>query len=338
MDSLHGEVESVSGLYHEQFTYQCPTRPIIMTTEKPRYIVQAFASRADDVCSGFVFNFSKSFQDEVCTTDDVLLIDVDVEGENLQSGLVLVSLTSHNNAQLTLDLGSMDDVDILYDQVQMRSSIVFLCPPEKLSLILSNIHYQNMNVGEDKVDVIVQYGGMCNNDRNHILLLNNNRSSDGDDSNDNNQDCHTSHLVIHVDVVENPQRQHKEFVFQSFPWIPLPFTMCMLLLLKLRGKSRELMIAAELGDDDDDDVNDYVDEDNSAPPVVRTDTDTTADETLSTTDNDDDAAVADWKQHVDDASGHFYYENLFTGQVTWDVPDGGGRLRILLDNGRVVVN
>mmetsp|Transcript_58115 Transcript_58115/g.142070 ORF Transcript_58115/g.142070 Transcript_58115/m.142070 type:complete len:378 (-) Transcript_58115:3-1136(-) len=362
-----GEIMSVSEIQDKHFTYECPTTPIHLTAENLVYTVTAVTSPNDDICSGYVFNFTNSNITEACQ-NDILLLNVDVDGKEFHDGNALVSIVSRNNAQLTFDVGEgmtehyNDYIDPLYGQIQMRSSIVFLADVGKLDRILSKIHYQNMVIGKDQVEVTVRYGVECNLNRTHLVLDGPNHAFDTNRMNDDNatiydDNCQIAQIVFEVDVIEN-QQQHREYLFQTFPWIPMPFTLCMLMFLKLRGKSRELTIAEEedravSGSDDSYDAI-------TQPPAVgRTDTDTTANETLSvhvdgcggyarhdstdsyaeeTSSPPDTLTVVTWRQHVDEAgSDHFYYQNLQTGEVTWDAPDWDCGSRILLSNGRIVV-
>jgi hypothetical protein len=178
-----------------------------------------------------------------------------------------------------------------------------------------------MMVGKDEIKVTVHYGKSCMFARKPLMI--------GYQNTTNNMTgrCETTQIIVEVEVTEN-QRQQKKYLFQKFPWIPMPFTACMLLFLKLRGKSRELMIAEE------EQVHN-----NGGPPILWTKTDTTVDETAVDDKNDEGSDVPDfdWKQHLDKRTGHYYYQNILSEDVVWDAPEESG-VRILLINGTIITN
>lgn len=296
----HDDILSASALRKDTFLYSCPIKPLTLSSGQSKHTISVFASAMDNQCTGYAFNFSQEMP--APCFESVILIDLQVEGNQLQPEMALLSISS-DYGQLTLDSAALDNVQPLSDHAQMRSSIRLLCPPEQLEQVLSTIHFQSDHIGEDYVDVVVQYG-RCNHRRNYLI---------GHNFTEGGPECFKAQQLFQVNVKTNMADQ-QQYLFQNFPWIPLPFTLCMLLFLKVRGKSRELMIAEGDG--------------NAPPSITRTDTDATAEETI--------AVDIEWKQHVDDRSGHFYYQNLETGEITWDAPEGG--TNVLLQNGHIVTN
>ena len=157
----------------------------------------------------------------------------------------------------------------------MRSNIRLLSSSDKVQDLLAAIHYQSQIEGEDELTIVVEYG-RCSHNKDY--LLNHNFTESG-------PECFKTEVVIPIDVQAN-RANPEELLYREFPWIPLPFTICMLFFIKLRGKAREILIQEDV----------------------------TYDVTSKT------SAQVIWKEHYDTATGFYYYQNLEDGEVTWEPP------------------
>lgn len=162
----------------------------------------------------------------------------------------------------------------------MRPNVRFLSKMDRLNDTLSSLHFQSEVVGEDAIRVVVEYG-RCNHQA--INLLDHDFSESG-------PGCMKAEKVLYVEV--RPKRRvEEELLFRDFQWIPLPFTLFMFMAFKLRGTARQMFLRyrdAKLHHGED--------------------------STLDLTNG------IRWRQHYDSSTGHYFYEDLEDGGVTWEPP------------------
>jgi hypothetical protein len=251
----------------------CSIEPLQLETDTNEISIAAFVQNMDDTCHGYVYNFTEEAKQSCYKVVAVPLFRV----HNIlrQPERVLVSLSSKKGF-VTLDQNLTDNYFPLIDQVVMRSNIRFLSSPENLEVILSSVHFQSEAEGKDELKLVLEYG-KCGHKEEY--LLHHNFSESG-------PECFKTELLIPVDIQAN-QNNSEELLYRDFPWIPIPFTLCMLLFIKLRGKARELLIM-------DDDV--------------------TCDLTSKS------SHEVMWKQYYDPCSGFYYYQNVEDGEITWEPP------------------
>jgi hypothetical protein len=151
----------------------------------------------------------------------------------------------------------------------MRSSIRFKAIPSQIDTILAGLHFQSRIVGVDEIRISIEYG----------------------DCQARNYTCFRVTQSIPVNVLPATTMK-RAMLFGSFPWIQLPFTLTLLLLMKFKGKLRVLLAVHR-----------------TKYPSPEEATTTVAD-----------TSSIRWQQFYDDSSGFHYYLNLDDGTVTWDVP------------------
>jgi hypothetical protein len=278
-----GQLTSTSELVEKQIRVQCSVKPIALKVHDKSLNILAFGHRFDHPCSGYVFNFTA--QSKQLCLDVAIVPNITVEGHGSQPESLFLTISSRDGL-LSLNTELLDDVQPIYDQEQMRNKIRLLVPPNRVSAILSSILFQSEVEGRDEIHIVVEYG-RCNHKVS--TLLEQNFSESG-------PECYKEEIIIPVDVAGNDDYPD-ELLFREFPWIPLPFALCMLIFLKLRGKSREIMAKHNLEES-------------------RRQEEVTCDLTS------EQSRDVRWQQHYDTDSGFYYYQNLEDGEVTWDPPLG----------------
>jgi hypothetical protein len=237
--------------------------------------VEALVTPLDHPCSSYSYNIGKESSNASSCFGSVIVSNFHLQVKQKFTQLVLVCIYCHHGL-LTLNQQYLGGIYPLSDHQVMRRKIRFLTKLDSFNDVLSSLHYQSEVASEDQIHVVVEYG-RCNHQVVHLL---------GHDFSETGPDCIKVEKVLNV-IVRAEIRPPGEFLYREFPWIPLPFTLCILVFLKVRGKSREIL----LRDDDDCDAQ-------------------TVDATIGIR----------WKQHYDIASGFYYYEDLDDGEVTWEPP------------------
>ncbi|KAG7365335.1 hypothetical protein IV203_038538 [Nitzschia inconspicua] len=268
------QVMSISDETNVTLQIFCDIPPIYLATSQEHISVVASSHHIDNPCSGYSFNFSEA-PIETCGSD-AALINVHVSKTDRQPDFLLLSLST-DNGLLTLNKDLVDGVYPINDQLVMRSTIQVLIKPDEIGKILAAVHFQSEVVGEDKIHIVVE-NEHCGH--REIWFLN-------QDTLETGTDCLQTELVIQVDVQQHPG-DTPEFLYRDFPWIPLPFAICMLLIIKLRGKSREILLRHE-------------------------------EATCSLTSEGSMEAVK-WTEHYDPKTGYYYYHNREDGEITWTPP------------------
>jgi hypothetical protein len=270
---VEGQITSISNLTTELLSVQCPVEPLILSAKHDAVNVKVFPPGMEGPCNGYNFNFSNSANQ---CDGDVVLVDVQVQNFLRQPEPILVTITTLNGF-VTLNHEVTRNAKLIGDQEVMRSKIRLLSPPEKLQDILSGIHFQSETVGPDEIRVVVEYG-RCN--QNMRMLLE-------DSSSFFYPECYQDEIAILIDVHANMEGS-EDVLYREFPWIPLPFSVSLLLLIKLRGKAREISQKhKEVQDLTNEEVQDI-----------------------------------EWEEHYDFNSGNYFYMNLHDGEITWEHPQG----------------
>ena len=98
-------------------------------------------------------------------------------------------------------------------------------------------------------------------------------------------DCVDIVTTIQVKASKIQERQRRN-LYRKFPWVSLSFTLTMVCLLKAKGKIRKFLTKKRVMDAHDDELH----------------------------------RNCRWREHYDENSGFYYYENLDNGTVTWNPP------------------
>ncbi|KAL3927744.1 MAG: hypothetical protein SGBAC_012955, partial [Bacillariaceae sp.] len=116
---------------------------------------------------------------------------------------------------------------------------------------------------------------------NHLINIKIQHHKEGSPLEITNSDCSVvSSASISIEAVQ-PEVKLPDQLYTDFPWFSLSFTLTMLFLFKSKGKMRGTL--EEWKDPGDDDI-------------------------------------YQWREHYDNATGYYYYENIDDGQVTWRAP------------------
>jgi WW domain len=268
------QVMSISNGTNVTLRISCKIEPIHLGTSHESISVVASSPKLDNPCSGYNFNFSRPVE-EFCV-NKAALFDVHAYNTKRQPELVLISLAT-TNGLLTINTNLPEVVFPFGDQPVMRSSIHILLPADRLDETLAAVHFQSRIPGEDEIHVVVQSGYCSHKER---LFLDQDELMTG-------PECIQTELIIPVDV-QVSLADSDQYLYQEFPWIPLPFAFCMLLFIKLRGKSREILLQDEGA-------------------------------TCNLTSVDSKEEVK-WKEYEDPKTGQKYYHNSEDGEVTWSPP------------------
>jgi hypothetical protein len=275
-----GQIMSVSTRTIGSINVPCAVEPLIVSVDNEFLSVAAFSTHFDNPCSGYKFDFTDKAKREC--SNIVAMPEIHVHNSQRQAENVFVSISTMHGL-LSLNQGMLGDIESLSDQTQMRPKIRLLSPPGKVQDILSTIHFQSDVIGTDEIRLVLQ-SGKCNHEKGYLIEHN---------FSDSGAKCYKTERAIVVDVMSNHSGP-EGFIRREFPWIPLPFTFCMLLFLKLRGKSREILRRRDKSGDLNEEK--------------------TCDLTSLQSD------VVRWKQHYDAETGFFYYQNVEDGEITWDPP------------------
>lgn len=265
-----GRISSVSSVVDQRITVECKIKPIGLALPQDNFTTHVFTSFLNDPCSGYVYNASQMVDGVTCKSA-VILEGIKVTSDLTHTERAMVSIRS-NHGRLTLNQEHRSQLRLLEGQAVMRPTVKFLALPRDVDDILSHLHFQSQVVGPDEIEISIKYGE-CPETENVAL---------------DSFRCFSIQQSIHIDVLPALPVE-KEMLFDTFPWIPLPFTLTMILLMKFKGKLRAILAIQK-----------------SKP-------------------NEDDTTMADttnirWKQFYDDGSGFYYYMNFEDGTVTWDPP------------------
>lgn len=262
-----GRISSVSPLVERNITVVCQVQPIGLAISQGQFTTRAFNSFMDDGCSGYNYSYNESDVVDTACNAIVVIDGITVTSDPTHTDRALVTIRC-THGRLTLNPQHRANLRWLDDQAVMRSTITFLSLPSELNDILAHLHFQSQVVGRDEIQISIQYGDCVSDDTFQCFFI---------------QKSIVMDVLpeIHINV---------EILFDSYPWIPLPFTFTLLLLMKFKGKFR-ILLSIHNSDG------------------LRCD-DTTVDTTVHVR----------WKQFYDPKTGFFYYMDLEDGCVTWDPP------------------
>jgi hypothetical protein len=275
-----GHIISASSVVEQWIQIKCKRDPLHIAVTQEKYTIHAFDAFMDDPCSGYMYNAS-DLDPEACPTV-AIITDIHVRSDTTHAELALVKITS-GNGLLTINRDHRRDIRPLEDQEEMRPSIKFLAPPHKLNDVFSHLHYQSETVGNDEIQIVIMYGNCESNETFWDHEVNN-----------SSPECHITVQNIGIEVLPNIT-EPPELLFDTFPWAPLPFTFIMLLLLKVKGKAREVLAVKE-------EEEPQKEEESTGATVT------------------DDSETMQWRQFYDEESGFYYYQNMEDGSITWEPP------------------
>eukprot|EP00934_Nitzschia_sp_Nitz4_P000851 Nitzschia sp. Nitz4//scaffold141_size107518//68940//71783//NITZ4_004285-RA/size107518-processed-gene-0.136-mRNA-1//-1//CDS//3329536315//851//frame0 len=273
-----GFVASVSNKTHQEISLACPSIPMTLSMQQSTIEVQAFEGSLDSPCSGYMFN-ENGFNVANCS-DAVLLGNVYVGNTNGDTENVVVTISS-GSGKLTVRRPQRNDTSYfqLEDHGIMRRTVRFMARPKDLEEFMSNnIHFQSAVLGLDKITISIQR----------------------EDCSANKNDCVLAESTIQVEVLPPDEEDEKETMFTHFPWIPPPFTLALVLLMKATGKSRVLLT---FKDEPEEDEEEQTEEETKEEPK----------ETKETT-------TVFWHEVYDEEQAMCFYEHQETMEVTWDPP------------------
>ena len=209
---------------------ECLPDPLNLTGPSQTFEIQPFDESYEGPCNGYFFN-STEIKPELCKMAAVVS-GLNVTSRDSHSLLAHVSISA-SRGLLTLNRNHWDEILPLEGQEEVRGTIRFLALPKRLNDVLSYLYYQSDVYGEDKIIISIQYPNGCNVSDAYCQVL--------------------SH-EIPVVVVSPRHVSRKMYLFRGFQWVPVPFTLLMLLLITLKGRAREKLIyAGNQGDDGDPD-------------------------------------------------------------------------------------
>ena len=270
-----GRISSLSDQVKHNVTVDCRVKPFWLVVPQDVLQVQASTELWNDPCGGYMYNLSRIGDRDQCQS--ALLIDNIRLLSNVNHSRRVLVVVSSQNGLLTLNPEHRQTVRLLNDQAMMRSSIQFKALPSQIDTILSGLHFQSRRVGVDEIRISVEYG----------------------ECQSQNDTCDQVTQSIPVKVLPATPKK-PDILFDSFPWIQLPFTLTLLLLVKLKGKLRVLLAIHQS----------HKNHDKSSSHAPGTVTSTTV----------ADSDTIRWQQFYDDSTGFYYYLNLDDDTVTWDVP------------------
>ena len=303
-DNHDGLVVSASDVYEQRIHITCNTAPIHLHVPRHLVAVNAYNSFLNDKCSGYVFNASETDPEScppqvaIFSKEESISITSD---KNLTDDVLFVSLLTQNAGYLTINREQRRHVKMIDDQGEMRQSVRFYTQSNMLNDVLSYLHFQSDEPGLDGIEIELQYGNSCT--QNETIL----QTEDASQPGHHQEQCFTIKKTIEIEVLP-PDNSHVEYLDTNFPYLPLPFTLTMMLMIKFKGKLREKNILKT------EDIDRFVDE-----PVPTMDYDDDEEEQSSISGSSHPQSVR-WKQYYDDESGFYYYENIHDGTITWDVP------------------
>ncbi|KAL3922803.1 MAG: hypothetical protein SGILL_002006 [Bacillariaceae sp.] len=278
---IKGQITTASKLKTHNISVQCTVEPLLLKADYTSMNVSVFPFRMDHACSGYMFNFSEESKQNC--SDSVALPSFSVQNIHRLDEPILVSISTMSGF-LTLNHEISDELSPISDQEQMRPNIRLLSPPEMLSDVLSSIHFQSDIVGEDTVRVVIEYG-RCSHNTADLL-------KQGVSSLYDHDECVQEEATVQVRVLPNPEKGTVSYCKRDFPWVPLPFAIFMILFIKMRGWSREVLLKYEQSHDG---------------------------HTCQLT--SEGSQDIKWQQYYDQRQGMMYYKNLEDGEITWTPPE-----------------
>ena len=273
-----GRIFSVSDKVKRDVTVDCSVKPFWLVVPQGVLQVQASTELWNDPCGGYRYNLSQTSERDQCQS--ALFVDSIRLLSNVNHSRRVLVVVSTQHGRLTLNPEHRNTVRLLNDQAMMRSSIQFKALLSQIDSILSGLHFQSRRVGVDEIRISIEHG----------------------DCQSQNDSCVQVTQSIPVRVLPvTPKKQ--DTLFDSFPWIQLPFTLTLLLLVKLKGKLRVLLAIHQ----------------SHKTHKTHNKSGSHGPETVTSTTVADSDTVR-WQQFYDDSTGFYYYLNLNDDTVTWDVP------------------
>ena len=226
------EVTSISSVKEEEISIFCKVEPVSIRfiTEDRSRSLSTFVSPADDSCSGYMFDFSGESKRSCRNTTMVFGLDIDGIEKVLEP--VYAVITTSPGGFLSMNQNNLFAILTLVDQPLMRTSIRFISPAEKLTDVLSEIHFQSDSLGTAEVQITLQYG-RCKHNETYLVEH---------EFSESTSECYITQEKIYINVRQNPQ----EFVLSHypFPWFSLLVIILLGPIFYIKGKARQ--IAEEL--------------------------------------------------------------------------------------------
>lgn len=236
---LDKEVMSVSRAKEEEITIICRVEAVYMhvINQQGSMSLSAITYPTDDNCSGYMFDFKEESKSRCRET--ALIIGLQVDNAEKLIEPVYVVITASPGGFLSLNQKSFSNDYTILNQPVMRASIRLIVPAEKLTDVLSAIHFQSDLVGRIEIHIVLQYG-RC--DHNETYLIDNEFSASA-------IDCYKTHQKIYVNVQKNPE-EYESSQYQ-FPWIHLLVIVVSGPIFYLKNKTNQIVeeIHAVLEDD-----------------------------------------------------------------------------------------
>ena len=295
---VDGKITSLSDSLVQGLHIECLPDPLNLTGPSTVYELEPFDGSHSGPCNGYFYN-GTDVSPGLCKTA-AIISGIHVSSRDSHALHAQVSISASCGV-LTINRNYWDEILPLDGQVEVRKTIKFLALPKKLDDILSYLHFQSDVPGECDIEVVIHYPSGCSGNSTYCQVL--------------------SHAI--PVVIKRPRRHsRKSYLFRGFQWIPLPFTILMLLLIKLKGSAREKLATVhwldQNGPSDNNSQERQEIEDASREEDVIDQASTSLPVVTST-----EASRPRWIRHCDESSGHYYYENALDGTVTWQAPSDG---------------
>ena len=220
------ETMSVSAVAKEEISVVCRVEPVhiqVINGEGGKN-VSTFVSSADDVCSGYMFDFTE--ESNIKCHGTTFIFGIRASNTEILPEPVYVMIKTDSGGFLSLNQNQVSNIDTFFDQSIMRSSVRFLVSPERLNAILSAIHFQSHASGKYAIHISLQYGRCSHN---YTFLMDNEYSKFA-------KECFKTQTKIDVNVLPNPYTLGSPC--HPFPWIPLLIVAVSGAVFYMKGKAQ----------------------------------------------------------------------------------------------------
>lgn len=226
---LYNEVMSISPPKEEEITIVCGVEPLSMHfifEEGGSKSISAFSSSANDICSGYMFDFTE--ESRISCRGTTIVWGLQIDNTEKLAEPVYAVINASTGGFLSLNQNHLSNIYALFDQPVMRTRIRFLVPAKKIIDVLSAIHFQSNLPGTCEIQITLQYG-RCNH--NETFLVDHEFSG-------SKSECYKTQQKIYVNVNQNTH-QVEELSNYPFPWFPLFAIVVLGPIFYLKGKARQ---------------------------------------------------------------------------------------------------
>jgi hypothetical protein len=198
-------VVSISGEHEQTIEVQCLIDPLHIDIPKQLFVVktQSLPILIDTPCYGHAFHHNAP-NVSYCSDHILVFGDIRVESSDRHVSEVSVSVAT-KLGYVTFNHEFWNNSLPIYGRRSITQNVSFLIEPDKLTDVLSGLHYQTLTPGRDSIDIILRYGA-CS-------------LASSSSSPFQHDECQIIQHTIVVNALENQDRRYPfRRIGSEFPW------------------------------------------------------------------------------------------------------------------------